>query len=151
MKKIKKIFLLILLIIVSFGILTGGFYILLGNNIESGNPTVEDAFLDKEYQNPDKKIEQNQSEIEKKEVVIKKDKKATILAAGDMMYHMPQVRSAYNGNEYNFNGNLKYIKDYTSKNDISIVNFETVAAGNNKPFSGFPSFNSPEETIDSIK
>lgn len=151
MKKIKEVFLLVLLIIATFGILTSGFYFLLENNIEKDIPNVEDDFSDKEYQKTDKEIEKNQSDIEKKEVVIKKDKKATILAAGNMMYHMPQVRSAYNGNEYNFNGNLKYIKDYTSKNDINIVNFETVAAGNNKAFSGFPSFNSPEETIDSIK
>lgn len=151
MKKVKEVFLLVLLIIVSFGILTGGFYFLLGNSIETGNPIVEDTVLDKEYQNTNKKTEKNKSDVEKNEIVIKKDKKTTILAAGDMMYHMPQVRSAYDVNGYNFNGNLKFIKDYTSKNDINIVNFETVAAGNDKPFSGFPSFNSPGETIDSIK
>lgn len=77
---------------------------------------------------------------------------AKILSVGDIMFHMPQVKSAYQGNgKYSFDDSFKYVKKYISKADISIGNFETVTAGNDKKFSGFPQFNSPKETLLSLK
>ncbi|MCF6464648.1 capsule biosynthesis protein CapA [Clostridium sp. Cult2] len=78
---------------------------------------------------------------------------ATLLAVGDIMFHMPQVRASYNSNSktYDFKDVFKYVKKYIEAADLSIGNFETVTAGNEIGFYGFPRFNSPEETLEAIK
>ncbi|MCF6462302.1 capsule biosynthesis protein CapA [Clostridium sp. Cult1] len=78
---------------------------------------------------------------------------ATILAAGDIMFHMPQIRSAYDSESknYDFKDVFKYVKKHIESADLSIANFETVTAGSEIGFSGFPRFNSPEETLEAIK
>lgn len=77
---------------------------------------------------------------------------ATILATGDIMFHMPQVRAAYNpdSKSYDFKDNFQYVKKYIESSDLAIGNFETVTA-NDIEFSGFPRFNSPKETLVAIK
>lgn len=85
--------------------------------------------------------------IEDKEV-----KNISILAVGDIMFHMPQVYGARLGqNSYDFNDSFKYVKKYIEDSDIAIANFETVVAGNHKGFSGFPRFNSPIETVEALE
>ncbi len=76
----------------------------------------------------------------------------TLLSAGDIMYHMPQVRSAYNGStgKYDFTDNFKYVKSIISSADYAVVNFETTLA-NQDEYTSYPIFNSPLETLDSIK
>ncbi|MGO1469263.1 MAG: CapA family protein [Tissierella sp.] len=79
-------------------------------------------------------------------------KSAKILSVGDIMFHMPQVKASYLGNgNYDFRDDFKYVKKYIDNADISIANFETVTAGNDKKFSGFPQFNSPKETLFALK
>lgn len=87
-------------------------------------------------------------EIEENKIVT-----STILATGDIMFHMPQIRAAYDANSrtYDFKDNFKYVKEYINSSDLSIANFETVVAGDDIPFSGFPRFNSPKETLYAIK
>lgn len=75
----------------------------------------------------------------------------SLLAAGDIMYHMPQVRGAYSNGVYDFNNNFKYISSYAEGADLAIANFETVAAGRELGYSGYPAFNSPVESLESIK
>ncbi len=77
----------------------------------------------------------------------------SILAAGDVMYHMPQVNSAYVRSEgiYDFSENFKYVKDYISSADISIVNYETVAGPEGSRYSGYPNFNTPKQSLESLK
>lgn len=88
----------------------------------------------------------------KNEISKTKIENIDLLAVGDIMFHMPQVRSAYTGDgSYDFSPTFKYIKEYVSKADIAIANFETVTAGNEKGFSGFPQFNSPKESILALK
>ena len=78
---------------------------------------------------------------------------ATLLAVGDIMLHLPQVKSAYNKetNSYDFTDVFKYVKPYISSSDISIANLETVTYGNHIGFSGFPRFNSPVEILYALK
>lgn len=78
---------------------------------------------------------------------------ATILATGDIMFHMPQIRGAYDENigKYDFKHNFEYVKKYIKSADLAVANFETVTAGEDIPYSGFPNFNSPVETLDAIK
>lgn len=71
----------------------------------------------------------------------------SILAVGDIMFHSPQVRAAYLGEgKYDFIPTFKYVKKYIDRADLALANYETVTL-KNKPYSGFPRFNSPKETI----
>ena len=68
----------------------------------------------------------------------------TLLSAGDIMYHMPQVRAAYNSStgKYDFSDNFKYMKPIVSAADYAVVNFETTTA-NQTNYTSYPAFNSP--------
>lgn len=103
-------------------------------------------------QNKEESIDEDQEE-ENIEEIEEKITKGTILATGDIMFHMPQVNSAYNSNEevYDFNPVFKYVKEYISSADLSVGNFETVTAGAERGYSGYPMFNSPEFTLEAIK
>lgn len=77
---------------------------------------------------------------------------ARIVSVGDVMFHMPQVRASYLGDgKYDFADNFQFVKKHIAGADIAIANFETVTAGNDKKFSGFPQFNSPKETLLGLK
>ena len=74
----------------------------------------------------------------------------SIVAVGDLMFHIPQVKSAYLGNkEYDFTPTFKHIKKYIESADIALANYETVTL-NTEPYTGFPRFNSPKETMSAI-
>lgn len=71
--------------------------------------------------------------------------RATILATGDLMMHMPTVRSGYKDGTYDFDYIFSYIKDYVGKADYAVVNLETTLSGTDKKqYTGFPKFNSPD-------
>lgn len=76
----------------------------------------------------------------------------TLLSAGDIMYHMPQVRAAYNSStgKYDFSDNFKYMKPIVSAADYAVVNFETTTA-NQTNYTSYPAFNSPLAVLDTIK
>ena len=77
--------------------------------------------------------------------------KITILAVGDIMFHMPQVKGAKTNDTYDFSNSFKYVKKHIENSDLALANFETVVAGNHRGFSGFPRFNSPTETVKALK
>lgn len=85
--------------------------------------------------------------------VVEKTTSATILAAGDIMFHSPQIKAAYDNknNIYDFTNNFKYVKKHIESADLSLCNFETVTAGDEIEPSGYPMFNSPKETLVAIK
>lgn len=72
--------------------------------------------------------------------------RASILATGDLMMHMPTVKSGYRGGEYNFEYIYSYISDYVKAADYAVVNLETTLSGTEKKqYTGYPKFNSPDE------
>jgi poly-gamma-glutamate capsule biosynthesis protein CapA/YwtB (metallophosphatase superfamily) len=77
--------------------------------------------------------------------------RVTLLFAGDVMGHMPQVNSAYDSSsgKYNFNPVYDFVRPVISKADIAIANLETTLAGN--PFSGYPQFSSPDSLASALK
>ncbi len=82
------------------------------------------------------------------EIAEDKIEEISLLAVGDIMYHSPQVRAAYLGEgKYDFRPTFRYVKEYIEQADISLANYETVTAGKDIAYSGFPRFNSPKETI----
>lgn len=79
---------------------------------------------------------------------------ASILAAGDVMVHSPQLKAQYDSSTktYNFDNNFKYVKKYVEEADYSLANLETTLAGNDVyPYSSYPMFNSPDALADSLK
>lgn len=79
---------------------------------------------------------------------------ASILAAGDVMVHSPQLKAQYNQatNTYSFDNNFKYVKKYVEDADYALANLETTLAGNDvTPYSSYPMFNSPDELADALK
>lgn len=114
-----------------------------------------DIQANKNGTNPLEEIEPTNMEEEnsKEEIVENKVVTGTILAAGDIMFHIPQVKSAYDSNSetYDFRDVFKYVKKYIDSSDLSLANFETVTAGGDVKYSGFPNFNSPKETLEAIK
>ncbi len=79
---------------------------------------------------------------------------ASILAAGDIMVHGPQLNAQYDSSNktYSFDNNFKHVKKYIEKADYSLANLETTLAGSDVyPYSSYPLFNSPDELADALK
>ena len=89
------------------------------------------------------------------EVIIEEPKISSInlLAVGDIMFHSPQYKAAYNKetDSYNFNSTFEYIKKYVENADIALANFETVTAGKEIGYQSYPRFNTPKESLLAIK
>ena len=79
---------------------------------------------------------------------------ASILAAGDVMVHTPQLQAQYDYSTgtYNFDNNFKYVKKYIEDADYSLANLETTLTGNDVyQYSSYPTFNSPNELAYALK
>lgn len=77
-----------------------------------------------------------------------------IAAVGDILIHKEILETQYDAesNTYDFKNTLQYVKDYLSNADLAIGNLEGTLAGiENYGFSGYPSFNAPDELADAIK
>lgn len=77
--------------------------------------------------------------------------KITFSAVGDLMCHSVQYKYAKKDSGYDFSENFEIIKDFFHASDFTIGNLETVLAGNEKGYSGYPLFNSPDEYLYAIK
>ena len=81
---------------------------------------------------------------------------ATITTTGDLLMHTPLYMSkynsiSYNGGDYDFSPIFKFVKDYSSAADYMIGNLETTLYGPEKPYSGFPMFNTPDQIVDGAR
>jgi len=65
----------------------------------------------------------------------------TIIAAGDNLYHESMIRS---GEEGDYETNYLEVRSLAKKADIAFINQETLLAGKEFGFSGYPEFNSPQ-------
>ncbi len=77
----------------------------------------------------------------------------TLSTAGDIMTHMPQLKAQYDNssNTYNFDNNFQHVKHILENANLSIANLETTLAGTSVPYSSYPTFNTPDDIIDSLK
>ena len=73
----------------------------------------------------------------------------TLTAIGDIMCHNTQYKDAYDSStgEYDFSYVFEDISDYIASSDISIGNLETCFAGEERGYSNYPTFNSPDALI----
>ncbi len=86
--------------------------------------------------------------------IVKIDSTITVSfsAVGDIMCHSTQYNYAWvEKDSFNFDPVFFEIKNYLLEKDVLIGNFETVLAGNNKQYSGYPFFNSPNQLAHSLK
>ncbi|MDZ4991428.1 CapA family protein [Clostridium perfringens] len=101
---------------------------------------------------------------EEKEITKEKDKKGfsdlfslgrkvEISAVGDIILHDEQIWSAYNeeNKAYDFMDNFKYIKSFIEESDITYGTIEGTYSGEEKGYSGYPSYNGPDSMITALR
>ena len=78
---------------------------------------------------------------------------ARIRAAGDLMVHKKQLEIAKQPDgSYDFHPQYALISDALANADYTIANLETtIGQYENRPYSGFPMFNTPESLLDAVK
>lgn len=85
---------------------------------------------------------------------VRADSNATITLSvvGDIMCHAPQFEySRVSKDSFDFNPVFRYINKYLSMSDFTFGNLETVTAGKEEKYSGYPMFNSPSALLDALK
>ncbi|MBR3972341.1 MAG: CapA family protein [Oscillospiraceae bacterium] len=79
--------------------------------------------------------------------------RASFAVGGDIMMHMPTVRSGKVDGGYNYDYIFSYLSNYVSTVDYAAANLETTLSGtdNGNKYTGFPQFNSPDAIADGAK
>lgn len=76
--------------------------------------------------------------------------KVTVLCAGDIMAHSPNIQSAkQEDGSYDFSDNYEYVKKYIKQADLAMCNMETTFGGGTP--SGYPVFNAPDQLAEAVK
>lgn len=83
----------------------------------------------------------------------KQDITIHLSAIGDAMCHSQNFKDAYHSdtNTYDFSHVFTEVKDHLSQADIAIGNLETTFAGEERGYSGYPTFNTPAALGNSLK
>jgi poly-gamma-glutamate synthesis protein (capsule biosynthesis protein) len=77
---------------------------------------------------------------------------AKLCFVGDLMCHSTQFNYAkVEADSFDFSGVFKEVKNFLTEPDLTVGNLETVIAGNNKGYSGYPYFNAPDDFIYTLK
>jgi poly-gamma-glutamate synthesis protein (capsule biosynthesis protein) len=81
-----------------------------------------------------------------------KDITINMAVIGDIMCHSSNYQAAYDAenNTYDFSYVFTDIKDYIQTADIAIGNLETTFAGSEVGYSGYPTFNTPEQLAQNL-
>lgn len=93
----------------------------------------------------------NSEAIEKKikNEIANEDYQATLMVAGDIMFHSPQLDAARQADgTYSFMNTFRYLRPLLSKG-YALANFESTIADAN--FSGYPAFRTPHNAMNAIK
>lgn len=73
-----------------------------------------------------------------------------LVAVGDLMCHTSQLDDARTTTGFDFRPAFAPVRPYLSRADLAIGNLETVTAGPEERFTGYPQFNCPVEYLDAI-
>ena len=81
------------------------------------------------------------------------DTSFNLTAVGDIMCHNTQYIDAYNSNtgKYDFSYVFDDINHYIKNSDITVANLETTFAGEDKGYSNYPRFNTPDALAYNLK
>lgn len=113
------------------------------NLVETSKQEIETE--KQEEQDSSNNVQENQKE--------ETDTTFTLTAIGDVMCHNTQYMDAYDSDTgtYDFSYVFDNISSYTKAADICIGNLETSFAGEDRGYSNYPTFNSPDSLADSLK
>lgn len=75
----------------------------------------------------------------------------TLAIVGDLMCHASQFEKARTKTGFDFRPTFAPVKKYLSEADLAFGNLETVTAGAEAKFTGYPQFNTPAEYLDALK
>lgn len=138
--KVKKYIRILFLIVLSINIFSGCSLINENNEPKENNTEMNEG--------------NKEEEIISEEVEENKINTITIAAVGDILIHKEILDTQYNieNDSYDFKNTLQYVKSYLSNADLTIANLEgTLSGKENFGFSGYPSFNAPDELADAMK
>lgn len=91
-------------------------------------------------------------EIVEKGATVNPISSITISVVGDLMCHSPQFQYAHvDADSFDFTPTFSDVKKYFYSSDFVFGNLETVTAGNQMRYSGYPYFNSPDDYVKSLK
>lgn len=77
---------------------------------------------------------------------------AKLCFVGDLMCHSTQFNYAkVDVDSFDFTGVFREVKSYLTEADLTIGNLETVIAGENRGYSGYPYFNAPDDFVYALK
>ncbi|WP_303296208.1 CapA family protein [Pyramidobacter piscolens] len=78
-------------------------------------------------------------------------RRATLLFAGDLMAHAPQLRAARRQKGYDFTPSFARVTSLISAADLAAANLETTLGGEKRGYTGYPCFSTPDEYADALK
>lgn len=78
---------------------------------------------------------------------------ATVGTTGDILLHDLVIQSGYDEatGSYNYDNIFKFLTAYASRVDFAVANLEVTLCGEERGYKGYPSFNSPDAIVDSLK
>ncbi len=75
----------------------------------------------------------------------------SLMAVGDNLMHLGVINAGKQGDgSYDYSFLFDGIREFLEMADLKIINQETILGGNEKGFTGYPSFNSPTQVGDAI-
>ena len=146
-KLTKRLIIIILFLLIIFAGVTAFNYFKNNNKYKNLETSSKEEITQEEQEN--KNAETENKEDTKQET----DTTFTLTAIGDVMCHNTQYMDAYDSNTgtYDFSYVFDNISSYTKTADICIGNLETSFAGEDRGYSNYPTFNSPDSLADSLK
>ena len=146
-KLTKRLIIIILFLLIIFAGVTAFNYFKNNNKYKNLETSSKEETAQEEQEN--KNAETENKEDTKQET----DTTFTLTAIGDVMCHNTQYMDAYDSNTgtYDFSYVFDNISSYTKTADICIGNLETSFAGEDRGYSNYPTFNSPDSLADSLK
>ena len=94
-----------------------------------------------------------QNNSENVQEIVPEDKTATIVAIGDTLCHSQVFKDAYDIETgiYDFSPLFKDVTKYFQNKTVAVGNLEATLAGPSHPYSGYPTFNTPEHLAVDLK
>ena len=138
-KKIRKLNVFLgVIVIIALVAIAIGIYVLVNNpNMFSATNTLVENDVKNEIQ----------------EEKVPEDIVINIVGIGDTLCHSQNFKDAYNSETgtYDFSPMFKNIKKYFENATVAVGNLETTLAGEDRGYSGYPTFNSPDELALDLK
>lgn len=145
--KVKRILLSIVSILLVVFIAVAIFYYFKDKNDYQNLLDTSKQELENEMEKVAEENENNKNTQEKTDTTF------TLAAIGDIMCHNSQFKDAYNSetSTYDFSYVFDNISTYTKTADLCVGNLETTFAGEEKGYSGYPQFNTPDNLAYELK